>query len=263
MRWKETLLRLGCLFCLSLCLNSGSAQVFTGMNGSIQDNMQSEFTINVSSLNSSPLRSSYGLSSVEITIQHDFLQDLSIALMAPDGSVCRLVSEQGANTNHYTQTVFTDNATLDIQSAGITQSPYTGTYKPDQVLGNLNNFQSGLGTWRLIIQDHNSGNTGSLIDWKLHFGTNVHGMTDTFSSDIPVLVLQTINQSTNHDSQIVGSIKVIDHQGNNRNGMSDSVFTFFGKVHIKDHGQQSINFPQRSYVWSCWIPRYTIPQLPS
>ena len=226
---------------------TSNAQSFYGPAGAITDNAQTEFSLSIASLNGSALKNTYGLESIELNLQHNYLQDISIALMAPDGSSSILVNNQGGNTTYYTQTIFHDNASLDIQAAGTIQSPYTGTFKPVTPLGNLNNFQTGIGTWRLLITDNSPLNTGNLISWKLNFSSNVPGITDTFSSNIPIVLLNTIHQVTNHDSQIVGSIKIIDHQGSVRNRLTDSIFTFFGKTNIKDHGQQSINFPQRSF----------------
>lgn len=228
-------------------INNIYAQTYIGNGGAIFDDSTSIFTQNVTGILTDKLRPEYGLQSVEINVTHGYLQNLEIALMTPDGTYLTLVRHKGGNTDYYTNTVFTDTASINIQVASNGMTPFTGSFQPKENLGRINNYQKGTGDWKLFVFDHAINNTGTLINWKLNFGPNAPGITDTFSSNIPVLYLNTFNQDINDSNKIPAILKIIDNNGNARNKAKDSMFQYYGKLKIKSRGHYSQNFPQKSY----------------
>jgi subtilisin-like proprotein convertase family protein len=88
-------------------------------------------------------------------------------------------------------------------------APYTGRFQAQDKLGNFNRYQSAEGIWKLFIRDDANFDRGKIESWKLEFGYNVTG-PDTFSSNIPLLEIFTLNQTINNDSFIVCRIQVND-----------------------------------------------------
>lgn len=239
--------KIGLLFLLIFLFNNTKAQTFVGIGGSIQDFDTTVFTQTVTTLPINKLSPQYGLQSVEINLTHSYLQNLEIYLISPDGTYVNLVFNVGGNTDFFTSTIFTDTSNNHIQTTTIAQSPFTGYFKPNQPLGKLNNYQNGNGKWHLFIRDDSPGDVGNVIDWKLNFGNNVSGVTDTFSSNIPLVFINTFLQPIKTDSVINGFARVIDNNGFSRNKAIDSSYQFLGNIEIKVRGNFSLNFPQRSY----------------
>ena len=69
---------------LIICMfNNTYGQTFTGSGGAIYDDSLVIFTQNITIINTDKLRPQYGLQSVEINVNHTYLQNLEISLMAP------------------------------------------------------------------------------------------------------------------------------------------------------------------------------------
>ena len=94
---------------------------------------------------------------VGLNLTHAQLSDLTVTLIAPDGTQILLLS--GATGANLTNTVFDDNAGTPIQSGG---APFFATFTPQGAAGKtLASFAgvSANGTWTLVVQ--NSAATGS------------------------------------------------------------------------------------------------------
>lgn len=219
-------------------------QTFTGIGGAIADYDTSYYAQTIASLPTDKLRPQYGLQSVELNIVHTYDQNLIIYLISPDGTMVNLLQNTGVGGDDFIACVFNDLAPVSIQ---VGTAPFTGVYKPNQPLGNINNYQPGNGLWQLVVIDDSPGDVGNVINWKLNFGGNVSGVTDTFNTDIPLVYINTTMLLPVPDSMQKGCIKIIDHNGTARNKAKDSIFQFLGEMGIKVHGNFSLNFPQRSY----------------
>ncbi|QDV40832.1 Subtilisin NAT precursor [Stieleria neptunia] len=102
---------------------------------------------------------------VSINVEHTYVGDLTITLIAPSGARAILVSHRGDASDHFIDTVFDDSAATSIANGS---EPFTGTFKPEQSLTPL--ISSGiLGTWTLEIEDAADADGGSLQDWTLDF----------------------------------------------------------------------------------------------
>lgn len=100
---------------------------------------------------------------VTVNITHPFDGDLSLRLFAPNGSSISLSAQNGDAGDNYTSTVFDDDAATPI-TAGT--PPFTGTFKPEQPLANLNGAPVN-GMWRLFVQDGGANDIGTLDSWQL------------------------------------------------------------------------------------------------
>ncbi len=122
------------------------------------------------------------LESVELTLNHQHVEDLDIFLKGPSNKVIELSTDNGVDGTGYHRTKFSDSATVPIAAAN---SPFTGTYLPEgtfdiscggfngtvQTLADMTtNWQADvLGTWELIIFDDDEDNIGEMVSWSLSF----------------------------------------------------------------------------------------------
>jgi subtilisin family serine protease len=100
---------------------------------------------------------------VLINISHTCDNDLYIHLRGPDGTDVVLADRRGLYGHNYTNTYFDDAATTPI-SAGT--APFTGTFSPDMPLSAFNG-KDAKGTWKLIVEDRQSIDTGTINSWSL------------------------------------------------------------------------------------------------
>jgi subtilisin-like proprotein convertase family protein len=96
-------------------------------------------------------------------IRHDFVSDLIITVIAPDGTQVTLANRVGADTDNFYRTVLYDGAAKAVADGS---GPFTGEYRPDQPLASLNDHGSA-GTWRLHIADVVAADSGTLYAWAL------------------------------------------------------------------------------------------------
>jgi subtilisin-like proprotein convertase family protein len=100
---------------------------------------------------------------VLVDIEHTWVGDLVLYLESPDGSLYLLSSEIGESDNNYTQTLFDQEATVNIFEA---EAPFTGSFKPLQDISSLYGTSSR-GTWQLIVEDRFQEDSGRLLDFTL------------------------------------------------------------------------------------------------
>jgi serine protease len=110
---------------------------------------------------------------VAITINHTWVSDLLIALVAPDGTTITLSNHRGGAGDNFLGTVFDDQATRSIAS-GV--APFTGSYRPDGSLGIVNGMSPN-GTWSLRVMDDDFFDVGTLVSWSLAFTTSAEQST--------------------------------------------------------------------------------------
>jgi subtilisin family serine protease/subtilisin-like proprotein convertase family protein len=103
---------------------------------------------------------------VTVNINHDFVSDLSVSLVGPQGQVVQLFNGIGAAADDVTNAVFDDEATRSITSATAADAPFTGAWRPQGDLSVLDG-NSAAGTWQLVIRDTKGNDIGSLLNWSL------------------------------------------------------------------------------------------------
>lgn len=235
------------LWLISWFLN---AQVFNGSGGAIPDNGNPvAFPVSVSGLNPSILSTAHGIAEVRVNIIHPYDADLYIALICPDGASVLLSTSNGSDGDNYIQTRFSDTASISI-SAGF--PPFTGVFKPQEILGNLNNGREGNGTWHLYIHDlYPFADQGTLLNWSITFAENVTGPFVFESSNLPIVLIDTYGQEIPDDPKIQAGMKIIDNGPGERNSVTDNpVYDGFAGIEIR--GSSSQMFPKKSYGFETW-----------
>ena len=108
------------------------------------------------------------IDSVCIDIQHIWVDDLDVFLIAPSGQVLELTTDNGGISSNYTSTCFTPTATTPIAGLGAAASPFTGEFQPE---GNWSNLYGSPvnGTWELLVIDDALGFDGNLLRWSIAF----------------------------------------------------------------------------------------------
>ncbi len=110
--------------------------------------------------------------SVCVNIDHNWVDDLSLYLFAPDGKYMELSSGNGGNGDNYTNTCFspsaTESITMGLPFAPPSAAPFTGTFQPE---GDWNDLLGAPldGVWRLGVIDNNNGFVGQLLNWSIDF----------------------------------------------------------------------------------------------
>lgn len=232
------------LLCI-LITSQLKAQTYNGSGGSISDdNQPNYFSINVSGLTPSALNATHGLISVCLSITHTYNSDLNVKLVAPDQTEILLFNGVGGGEDNFTNTCLNDNAATSI-TAGT--APFTGTFKPMDVLGNANNGQNGNGNWKLKITDTYAQDAGTLLNWSVTFGNNATTPLTVDSTLLPLVLINTYGQTIADEPKIIAGMKIIYHGTGMYNHPSDAPNVYDGEVGIEIRGSYSASLPQKPY----------------
>ncbi|MDB5972351.1 MAG: hypothetical protein JWQ90_4801 [Hydrocarboniphaga sp.] len=107
------------------------------------------------------------IGSTTVGIDHSFVGDLEISLIAPNGSSAKLIDNAGGSGNNFCQTVLDDQGGgPGIQSIVSSSAPFTGSFTPANPLAALNG-STGNGTWALQAKDTAGADTGSIRAFKI------------------------------------------------------------------------------------------------
>ena len=110
---------------------------------------------------------SFDITDVDVVVNFSHSQDadLNVYLIAPNGKTVELFTDVGVFKQNFTDTILDDEAATSINDGS---APYTGSYKPEGNLADLNG-SNAQGTWKLKVYDDMHGNTGTLNSWGLIF----------------------------------------------------------------------------------------------
>jgi subtilisin-like proprotein convertase family protein len=221
-------------------------QTFTGGGGNIPDNNSVvSFNINVPVLSPNTVNGNFGVELVCLNINHPYVSDLEVSLRAPDGTTIILFSGVGGDGDNFTNTCLWQNATTSILSGS---APFSGTFRPQTNLGQLNNGQNANGVWRLRVRDMNAQDIGSVLNWSITFGNQPAQPFSFTSSDLPILVINTINNVAIPDEpKVPADMKIIYNGEGVRNYLTDTTFHYNGKIGIERRGSSSQGMPKKPY----------------
>lgn len=150
------------------------------------------------------------IDNVEINLTHSWVGDIGILLIGPGGQVLELSTGNGGSGDNYINTVFTDMA-ADFITAG--SPPYTGTFRPEGRVTNLNNpYSNGPalgthtfastyngtnadGTWTLYLNDYVPLDIGELISWSITFNLGGAPPVAEAGPDVTICAGQTTTLS--------------------------------------------------------------------
>lgn len=235
---------------LNSFLANAVAQTYNGSGGVIPSNgTAAYFSIEPSSLGASVVDTNYGVLSVCININHPYVGDLEVALISPDGTRVMLTYANGGDGDNYTNTCFNDRADQSITQGS---APFTGTFRPNEVLGYVNNGQNSYGTWTLYVNDlYPWSDDGIVLNWNITFGQNATGPYELTSSNLPIVLIDTDGQPIPDDPKIHAGLKIINNGPGVRNYITDPP-QFEGHSGIEVRGSSSQSFPKKSYGLETW-----------
>ncbi len=229
---------------------TSAAQTFTNTGGPIPDDGSwYEFEINVNALPNSIDTVNFGLEQVCITVEHSWIADLDITIVAPDGTAALLVGGNGGDQDFYTNTCFRADATNLIVNGA---QPYTGDWRPMQQMGVVNNGQDPNGIWKLRILDtYPFADAGSLLDWSISFGNDPATYFSVQSSNLPIVVINTESAIPN-EPKVPATMGIINNAPGVRNDITDPFTDYNGRIGIELRGNSSLMFPKKSYGLELW-----------
>ena len=105
---------------------------------------------------------------VNLTLNDTKDSNLSVTLIGPDGTSVVLLNHVGGTGVNFVNTTLDDQASTAITSGS---APFNGSFRPSSALSAFN-AKNPDGTWRLLVVDTASPNTGTLVSWSLQFTTN-------------------------------------------------------------------------------------------
>lgn len=223
------------------------AQTFQGSGAPIPDNGSTlNIPLAISGLPGSLNTSSFGLEEVCFTINHQWIGELAISLVAPDGTAVLLATGQGGPNTNYGYTCFRQDVATPISQA---IPPFSGVFRPQEDLGNINNGQNGNGTWNLRVQDLNPGiNTGSVTTWDLTFGSDPAIPFVFTSSNLPIVVINTAGQEIPEHVKINATMGLVYNGPGNLNYPAPPYTDYNGGIGIEIRGNSSNSLsPKKSW----------------
>lgn len=146
-----------------LCTNTSTLSNTTNYNVPDNNAIGGSSIINVSS----SCGTAAEIVSVKVNINHLWVEDLDISLIAPNGSTINLSSDNGASGVDYINTVFTASGLMPIT---LGTAPFTGNYIPEEPFTNFTG--SAVGNWTLKVVDDEYLLGGTIINWSIVVKTN-------------------------------------------------------------------------------------------
>ncbi|MBC7607310.1 MAG: CotH kinase family protein [Burkholderiales bacterium] len=221
------------------------SQTFSGTVGIITDDGQAnDFTLAASGLSSNQLNASLGLVQVCLNITHSYDSDLNVFLIAPDGTSINLFAGIGGSDDNFSDTCLNQSAANSINT-GV--APFTGTFKPQENIGDCNNGQDGNGIWKLRILDTYAQDQGTVDNWSITFGANAVSPFVLTSSNLPILLINTGGILIQNDPAINASMGLIFNGEGNLNTVTDAPNNYSGGISIEFRGAYSQSLPQKPY----------------
>ena len=224
-------------------------QTFTGGSGPINDNATIDIPVSVSGLPASIDTLNFGLETVCINLNHTYDADLTVWIVAPDGTTGLLFSNVGGGDDNFTNTCLNADAATSLSSG---TAPFTGTFMPLGQMGLVNNGQNPNGTWNLRVNDNYGADQGNVISFSITFGSNPAGYFAFSSSLLPIVEINTNGNVIQNDPKVMADLKIRFNGQGVRNYMTDAPNDYNGKIGIEYRGNYSLSLPQKPYAFETW-----------
>jgi subtilisin-like proprotein convertase family protein len=233
------------LFFALLTLGS-FAQTFTGTGGPILDDGSDNFySLSVSGVVPAVMDTNYGLETVCINLTHTWDDDLTITLIAPDGTEFELTSHNGGDGDNYTNTCFNYGAPQAIYQTG---APFTGTFRPEGAMSLANNGQNPNGVWTLHILDtYPFADAGTLLDWSVTFGDDPAIPFPFTQANLPLVSIMTNGSVIQNEPKTLAHMRIIKNPNNLPNHLNDSANVYAGLIGIELRGHSGQGMPKKSF----------------
>ena len=108
---------------------------------------------------------------VFLAIQHLYVGDLQVTIIAPNGTQAMVLNRAGSSGKHIL-TIFKDNFIFGTSDANNFLPPWSPFVKPDYPMGTFGN-SSIEGVWKIKITDAASGDIGRLTEWGIMLKSTV------------------------------------------------------------------------------------------
>ncbi len=146
--------------------------------------------------------------SVCVDITHLAADDMDFWLVAPNGAVMELSTDNGSGGSNYTNTCFTPTALNSIVSG---TPPFTGTFQPE---GNWNTLLGSPinGTWLLRVSDDAVGFNGILNSAEITF-TNPYNVNYVWNPTNGLSCSNCPNPNAAPDSTTTYNVTAVDNLG--------------------------------------------------
>lgn len=226
------------------CIHGYKSQTFTGQSGDIFDNQTVNIPLEVSLTETEINTVNFGLETVCMDIQHTYLSDLIIELVAPDGTVKLILQNVGGGDDNFENTCFNTTASNSITEG---TAPFIGTFKPMGQIGAVNNGQNPNGTWYLRITDTYEQDQGVVLSWSITFGNNPADFFQFTSSNLPIVVIETNGIEIPYDEKANVDMGIIYNGEGQLNSINDPFNEYTGKIGIEYRGNYSLGLPQKPY----------------
>jgi filamentous hemagglutinin family protein len=112
-------------------------------------------------------------------LDHTNDQNLTLALISPNGTLVELFTGVGGNGQNFRNTILADDAPISIADG---QAPFTGRFRPLSPLAAFDG-QPFNGLWTLVLIDFDLTDVATLNSWSLQVGSNI-----VTSSNVPVVL---------------------------------------------------------------------------
>ncbi len=227
-------------------------QTYTTSGGAIPDDGTAvEFPISVSGLVPTTIdTTTFGLETVCVTIEHTWISDIELRIIAPDGTSALLFGGVGGDTDLLTNTCINADAPEPISYGA---SPYTGVFQPQGQMGIVNNGQAGDGIWKLRILDtYAFADAGTLLEASITFGNAPASYYTITESDLPIVVINTGGAEIVNEPKVIATMGIIDNGPGNMNHVADPFNGYNDHIGIEIRGNSSTMFQKKSYGFELW-----------
>lgn len=221
-------------------------QTFTGGGGPINDNATIDIPVSVSGLPTVIDTTNFGLETVCINLTHTYDADLTLWIVAPDGTAGLLFSNVGGGDDNFTNTCLNTGSANSLLSG---TAPFTGTFKPLGQMGMVNNGQNPNGTWKLRVNDNYGADQGTVLSFSITFGNNPASYFSLTSSLLPIVEINTNGNVIQDGPKVMADMKIRFNGQGIRNYMTDAPASYNGKIGIEYRGNYSLSLPQKPYAF--------------
>ena len=232
------------LFLLATLFTNASTP-YKGTGGKITDKGGGVyFALRPTGIGHKAMNDTFGLESVTIKLNHPDVSQLEIWVQAPDGTFTPLYYANQTGKN-FDSTIFSDTGTINIS---VGKAPFRGNFKPyNSQLKTINNGQNPDSTWNLYIKDsYSPAGKGTLVYWYLTFGNHPAWDVKLDSSNLPILNINTRNNSIYHGYKNDVYLDVIYNGPGKWNHLKDSLKNR-GYAGLDIRGASSSGFPKKSF----------------
>lgn len=224
-------------------------QTFTGGAGPINDYQTTNIPLTISGLPTIMDTTNFGLSAVCFTINHTYVSDLTVSVVAPDGTVAQLFSGVGGAGQNFAATCLNTTAPNSLASGN---APFSGNFKPVGQMGLVNNGSNPNGTWYFRVYDSYGADQGNVVQFSLTFSNNPATYFALTSSLLPIVAIETNGNTIADDPKVMADMKIIYNGVGIRNYLTDTTMDYSGKIGIEYRGNYSASLPQKPYAFETW-----------